>query len=362
VNEANINTATLDAIVKLAGVIVSWGVSIYFISVKAQPKIISEHPFFAQGKNITVIVVGVFLALTWGLLGNFSSTKYLATISIAGCIAGFTAFFWTAELVRKATKNGGDHNSTILLFAFVTYSTLLSWGLTAATVFLAVVLLNPGNKLTGVSLVTPIRFTAIILATGTASTRTNEDVPIRLSSGQVNFGCEEQRPVEVRFTLPENASLVGQLTATWQNFSNANTGGASVAQIDARTFVARSVVRGLDYQNFAFGIRNCPGGGHGELVLTGTYKTTTTREEPKEISLTASLVTGPKETVWVSLPSEEQMSITRVTVSINEDNAPVSKSQTLILTQDQPSQSTADQRVKVTFDSSKRRVGLNAAL
>lgn len=360
-NEANINTATLDAIVKLAGVIVSWGVSIYFISIKSQPTIISKHPFFAQGKNITVIVVGVFLALTWGLLGNFSSAKYLATISIVACLTGFIAFFWTAELVRKATTNGGNHNSTVLLLAFVTYSTLLSWGLTAATVFLAVVLLNPTNKATGVSLVTPVRFAATILAAGTASTRTNEDVPVRLSSGQVNFGCEEQRPVEVKFTLPENASLAGQLTAAWQNFSNAKTSDAPVAQLDTRTFIARSVVRGLDYQNFAFGIRNCPGGGHGELVLTGTYRTTVTQEEPKEISLPASLVTGSKETVWVSLPSQEQMSINRVTVSINEENAPASKSQTLTLTQDQPSQTTADQRVKAIFDPNKRRVGLNAS-
>jgi hypothetical protein len=68
----------------------------------------------------------------------------------------------------------------------------------------------------------------------------------------------------------------------------------------------------LDYQNFGFGVRNCPGGGHGELVLSGVYRSTVNHEQEVTRVLTNDLTTATSEPVWVTLPDFDVSSIKAV--------------------------------------------------
>jgi hypothetical protein len=96
-----------------------------------------------------------------------------------------------------------------------------------------------------------------------------------VTSGQVNFGCDQTLPVEtpvVRFGKnPRDISA----KPAWANTDNVKTQNQSVANIeDAEHRViglkASGSITGRDRQNI-LGVMNCPGGGHGELTLHVTW-------------------------------------------------------------------------------------------
>lgn len=93
--------------------------------------------------------------------------------------------------------------------------------------------------------------------------------PILASSGSINVGCGETGSATATFTMPPGAILEGA-SASWANTSNVSAVTQSTTQSGAN-IVATGTIRGLDFQRI-IGIPNCPGGGHGALVLSGTYR------------------------------------------------------------------------------------------
>jgi hypothetical protein len=90
-------------------------------------------------------------------------------------------------------------------------------------------------------------------------------VPFTAGSGSVNINCEETRSAQVQFPLPPGAEQP-IATAEWVNTNNIESQSSSV-NFQSTAITAVGSIRGL-HKTF---LLNCPGGGHGELLLRGQY-------------------------------------------------------------------------------------------
>ena len=90
-------------------------------------------------------------------------------------------------------------------------------------------------------------------------------VPFTAGSGSVNIGCEETRSINVQYTLPAGAEQA-TARAEWVNTNNLESQNSTV-NVQGNLVTAVGTIRGL-HKTF---LLNCPGGGHGELLLRGQY-------------------------------------------------------------------------------------------
>jgi hypothetical protein len=93
-----------------------------------------------------------------------------------------------------------------------------------------------------------------------------------VTSGQVNFGCDQSLPVETPvISFGKNPRDIDS-RVVWADTDNVKTQNQSVVNIESPTDHDLAGVKGVgsitgrDSQNI-LGVRNCPGGGHGELTL-----------------------------------------------------------------------------------------------
>ena len=356
-----IDTSTLGNVVKLVGVVVSWGVSIYFLWVRKPPAIVANDHFFDQTRRISIVVISIFLVLTWGLLANAESLRVLASISVLATAIGIGVFFWTVSAITSVVNGQGQRKSVWLLAGFMAYSTFISWGLTAAVEFLAVILLNPANSQTGVAIVRASTYSAEVQLDGQTSVQANQDVPFRVTSGQRNFGCGESARADVRFTLPTGATLVAQATPQWENTSNASSVDPPQVRTEGNSLVASASIRGLPFQEFGFGVKNCPGGGHGEIVLTGTYRTTVTRDEAKQVSLRNAINLTGSEPVWITLPQSAELRITSVSVVLRSETSPNEPPETVTVTPQNPVADARSSKIRIVLELARGRLGFSRA-
>jgi len=350
-----IAATSLPLVAKILGFVVSWATSIYFLWVRKPPKVLSEIPFFEQTQKISIVATSVFLMLTWGALGTSRSLPALIILAITLTVSGIIAFFMTVGLTMKKEGSAAavvTASPTILLICFLFYTAFISCGLTSAGVFLAVLLTNPANASLGTNLTKPEPLTVTVTVSGKAVTAENQDAPFRVTSGQQNFGCEESKPFKVDFATPTGAAIVGQATAAFLNFDNAKIAGAPTVNQNAGIASAAGVLRGLDYQNLAFGIRNCPGGGHGELVLSGVYRSTVNHEQEVTRVLTNDLTAG-SEPVLVTLPDFDVSSIKGVC------KPKLGQGRTFTVTVTPAETSASDGPFQVNYVPQKKQIGLS---
>lgn len=97
-----------------------------------------------------------------------------------------------------------------------------------------------------------------------------------VSSGQVNFGCDQSLPVETPvISFGKNPRNI-ESKAAWANTDNVKTQNQSVVNVEGSSdhqvagVKATGTITGRDSQNIV-GVKNCPGGGHGELTLHVTW-------------------------------------------------------------------------------------------
>jgi hypothetical protein len=90
-------------------------------------------------------------------------------------------------------------------------------------------------------------------------------VPFQTSSGQLNVGCAESASTTVGWTLPADARDAN-VSASWENTDNLQ-GQTQQAVVSGNLATASGSIRGRDKE----WLGNCPGGGHGQLVLKGSY-------------------------------------------------------------------------------------------
>ena len=160
------------------------------------------------------------------------------------------------------------------------------------------------------------QYSVVVHYSGIRRTTASTTVPFQVSSGQVNFGCGQSLPVSVTFPLPPGVTVVS-LNLGWTNVNNSNATSNSVPAVQGNVVSGAGVITGLNYQDFAFGIRNCPGGGHGELVLSGSYKVDQVSEQQVKDDLPLGKLTNVQRPVVFSLPSDPTLQMSSVSVEFN---------------------------------------------
>ena len=122
------------------------------------------------------------------------------------------------------------------------------------------------------------KFDVRVTIVGTRKPTLSPRTVFRVSSGQLSVGCGESVATTVRWPLPRGAAEV-QTTASWQHTDNLKT-NTQQADVEGTEAVAKGTITGRDKEFF-----NCPGGGHGELVLDGSYQAAPVTSGPEAIKV-----------------------------------------------------------------------------
>jgi hypothetical protein len=125
----------------------------------------------------------------------------------------------------------------------------------------------------------------------------------------VSVGCDDAATTTVAWQAPENAEVSG-VNAQWRDLNNVRSQTQSVIP-SGRNYLATGSIAGVGKQCF-LGICNCPGGGHGVLVLSGTYqvpdsgtRTFSTRQPARG-----------SELVQVKVPSQDTWTLNRLVIRV----------------------------------------------
>jgi hypothetical protein len=113
---------------------------------------------------------------------------------------------------------------------------------------------------------------AVIKGTITGTKKTT--LTFQTSSGYVSVGCDDTQTARAIWAVPQGATEISP-KAEWHSTSNIQSQTQSVEPFGEQV-IAIGTISGL-HRNF---LGNCEGGGHGELVLYGTY--TMSEKEPHE--------------------------------------------------------------------------------
>ncbi len=201
-----------------------------------------------------------------------------------------------------------------------------------------------------------------------AITTVGATVPFLASSSQVNFGCEQTVSARALWQAPLTAVISGNVKAAWINTANAKSSSAN-ASIQDGTVVGSGTITGLDVQAidipFAGRIANCPGGGHGEIVVSGEYVTRSTGEEPFQAELTGSVSTSPGEArvIRLALPTPSDVALQGALVSLRQGADIVDKA-TIELRGASPNAShSSDKKLfSVVLEEGQLRITLDATM
>ena len=97
--------------------------------------------------------------------------------------------------------------------------------------------------------------------------QTSEElIKFEADSGYIHVGCEQTQQATVVWNVPPGATL-NEVTATWVDTNNLTFTNRDITRQSDRV-IATGFIRGQSRE----WLLNCPGGGHGKLVLAGTYR------------------------------------------------------------------------------------------
>ncbi len=166
---------------------------------------------------------------------------------------------WVAHSTVKSSQRSSPRPSSwppLVTLAIVAISFLAL----AFNVIRVTSLQRPGT-------VTTIANKYIVQATFVAITKHKQPVtvPFRTSSGQLNVGCSDSATTSVSWNVPTGARDIHP-QASWERTDNIKNQNQQVS-VNGNVATATGTISGQDRQWTG----NCPGGGHGELVLSGTY-------------------------------------------------------------------------------------------
>jgi hypothetical protein len=144
------------------------------------------------------------------------------------------------------------------------------------------------------------------------STSVSEPKTFTVSSGQANVGCNDTRSVNATWSLPPGAVEV-QATAEWQSANNIRS-QSQIVKFTPTVVVAEGIISGRE-RNF-FG--NCEGGGHGELVLKGTYRVTNIETRAQQVLKTLDNQINRGQPFIISIPRGDEMVAENCVIVIRE--------------------------------------------
>jgi hypothetical protein len=156
----------------------------------------------------------------------------------------------------------------------------------------------------------PLSLSAMVRFAGSKPVTVPYRVSFQTTSGQVNFGCGSDTSASTTFTLPPGARNP-TVIAKWSNISNAKAYSQNYTTIGS-TIRAKGAISGLDKDFFG----NCPGGGHGEIILSGSYeidRTTGTAPDTKFFNSTLVKNTPTK----IAIPDRGSVDTTNAEVIVS---------------------------------------------
>lgn len=137
----------------------------------------------------------------------------------------------------------------------------------------------------------------------------------RVSSGQLNVGCGETVPGSVQFPIPQGATDV-QARASWQHTDNLRNMAQTVSP-SGGVLKAIGTITGLEKQFF-----NCPGGGHGELILEGSYIPNAPDQGTPPVLKTVHDQVASQQPLLVRLPVDTAITPSSCDVVVSTEGSP----------------------------------------
>jgi hypothetical protein len=320
-NNVTVDFGALTSLERIVGFLISLASAIALTWVVEKRQRVAPADEFKQARNIALVATAVLIALIYVFMAGSARLIALGTTA-GGCVVGcFVFFLWNVWSGLLTGANREPTRVITYLGTFILYVVFGSVGLSAAGLLLYVVQVNPENKTAEAraAAVQAYEVTAELLGRRVVS-EVGELSPFVASSGQVNFACEQTVPATAVWQAPPGAIVQGEIRANWVNSDNARSFQANVVVQD-RKVVATGSISGLELQRLPFGITNCSGGGHGELVVSGKYVTRSTAQQEYRETLRGAVSTSPDaaRSVQLTLPAEGDVSLESIRLSLKSD-------------------------------------------
>jgi len=197
-----------------------------------------------------------------------------------------------------------------------------------------------------------VQYSASITFRGSHHIVQSITVPFQSGSGQVNFGCGESAHPSVRFNVPQGAHDVNA-SAAWVNTDNVKSQDQQ-AVVTGETVVGSGNIAGKDRD----WIGNCPGGGHGELVIRGTY-VIDQPGAPEPLTKAVQAVLEPGVPKTFDLPSESDQATESCEIAVSSAKGPYAHAQLHLTKNGDQTQATTtakEGKIQATVENSKLTV------
>lgn len=268
-----------------------------------------------QARNLAVIATAVWVTLIMVFLSDASKLPLLGTLTLGLLLAAVALFLWN-EWTRMHMRQADPTRAVIYIGTFVGYVSLGGAALAASSQMLTIYTGNPLNREGAVP------FDISIALTGRRPPTPGVPQTFRVASPRVGVLCDRTERVTFSWQLPPGAVLDGSPRAHWTNLDAARAVDAR-HDIQRQRIVATGRLAGPPAQRvrlpFGGSLRNCPGGGAGTLVLSGSYLPRQGAAVPYVSELEGRLFPGRGEAALSVVLPEPDVTITEARITAAQE-------------------------------------------
>jgi hypothetical protein len=154
------------------------------------------------------------------------------------------------------------------------------------------------------------RFDFVLELTGVPKVQTAQTIPLVTSSPYVQVNCEQTSTTVVQWQAPPDTKVTQPPQPRWVETNNVRNATQSISG-GGTSYVAYGSISGNDKQCAIFNICNCPGGGHGRLILEGFYS-------PDNLSRSLNFQQTSKvgERTQIKIPSRSDWTLSHLVIHI----------------------------------------------
>lgn len=154
------------------------------------------------------------------------------------------------------------------------------------------------------------RFDFALELTGVPKAQTAQNIPLVASSPYTQVDCEQTSTTVVHWEAPPGTRVTQPPQPRWIETDNVRNITQSVSG-SGTAYAAYGTISGRDKQCAIFNVCNCPGGGHGRLILEGFYS-------PENVSRSLNFKHTSKvgETTQIKIPSRSDWKLSHLVIHI----------------------------------------------
>jgi hypothetical protein len=158
-------------------------------------------------------------------------------------------------------------------------------------------------------------FEVTLQARKTRTVTTLRTVPFNNASDTINVACEQGLPGSATQVIPPGASVTCK--GEWGDISNLSSHEAGTCTPTPNGRTVTGTIRGLDKDFFG----NCPGGGHADLHIVGSYVVTDVSTVPADDPLSARVAMRGR-TLSHTLQTQQDVTLNSVNAQIFRTGCP----------------------------------------